>query len=69
MNTKKREDKNLTRTVHVCVSEGFQTWMWKGLTFLLPFLLGGYVSVHYWHESWHSCYNNNLLFIKAHFQH
>lgn len=23
--------------------EGFHTWMWKGLSFLLPFLFGGYV--------------------------
>lgn len=23
--------------------EGFHSWMWKGLTFLLPFLIGGYV--------------------------
>lgn len=23
--------------------EGFHSWMWKGLTFLLPFLLGGYI--------------------------
>eukprot|EP00914_Ancora_sagittata_P000869 GHVO01002294.1.p1 GENE.GHVO01002294.1~~GHVO01002294.1.p1 ORF type:complete len:284 (+),score=11.77 GHVO01002294.1:37-852(+) len=23
--------------------EGFQSWMWKGLTFLLPFLVGGYI--------------------------
>lgn len=24
--------------------EGFSSWMFKGLTFLLPFLIGGYVS-------------------------
>jgi flagellar biosynthesis protein FliQ len=23
--------------------EGFQSWMWKGLTFLLPFLIAGYL--------------------------
>lgn len=23
--------------------EGFHSWMWKGLTFLLPFLFGGYL--------------------------
>lgn len=23
--------------------EGFHTWMWKGLSFLLPFLFGGYI--------------------------
>lgn len=23
--------------------EGFHSWMWKGLTFLLPFLFGGYI--------------------------
>lgn len=23
--------------------EGFHTWMWKGLSFLLPFLFGGYL--------------------------
>lgn len=25
-------------------SEGFQSWMWRGLTFLLPFLFFGHVS-------------------------
>ena len=29
----------------VVLSEGFQSFMWKGLTFVLPFLVGGYVSV------------------------
>lgn len=30
-----------------CVSaEGFQSWMWRGLTFLLPFLFFGHVSVY-----------------------
>ena len=28
----------------VVLSEGFQSFMWKGLTFVLPFLVGGYVS-------------------------
>lgn len=29
----------------LCVSvEGFQSWMWRGLTFLLPFLFFGHVS-------------------------
>lgn len=23
--------------------EGFHSWMWRGLTYLLPFLFGGYV--------------------------
>lgn len=23
--------------------EGFHSWMWKGLSFLLPFLFGGYI--------------------------
>lgn len=32
------ERRNMDITV-----EGFQSWMWKGLTFLLPFLLGGYI--------------------------
>jgi len=27
----------------VLIVEGFQSWMWKGLTFLLPFLIIGYV--------------------------
>lgn len=27
-------------------AEGFQSWMWRGLTFLLPFLFFGQVSVH-----------------------
>lgn len=26
-------------------SEGFQSWMWRGLTFLLPFLFFGHVSL------------------------
>ena len=30
----------------VTVAEGFMSWMWKGLAFLLPFLFFGYVSVH-----------------------
>ena len=30
----------------VIVAEGFMSWMWKGLAFLLPFLFFGYVSVH-----------------------
>lgn len=34
---------------HVCTcalwSEGFQSWMWRGLTFLLPFLFLGHVSL------------------------
>lgn len=25
-------------------AEGFQSWMWRGLTFLLPFLFFGHVS-------------------------
>lgn len=28
------------------LAEGFQSWMWRGLTFLLPFLFFGHVSVH-----------------------
>ncbi|KFV61778.1 Transmembrane protein 120A, partial [Dryobates pubescens] len=27
-----------------CLAEGFQSWMWRGLTFLLPFLFFG----HFW---------------------
>jgi D-alanyl-lipoteichoic acid acyltransferase DltB (MBOAT superfamily) len=27
--------------------EGFHSWMWKGLTFLLPFLFGGYAFQFY----------------------
>lgn len=27
--------------------EGFHSWMWKGLTFLFPFLIGGYVFQFY----------------------
>lgn len=27
-------------------AEGFQSWMWRGLTFLLPFLFFGQVSAH-----------------------
>ena len=30
---------------HSYLTEGFQAWMWRGLTFLLPFLAGGYVSI------------------------
>ena len=26
------------------LAEGFQSWMWKGLTFVLPFLVIAYVS-------------------------
>lgn len=26
------------------VSEGFQSWMFKGLSFIVPFLIAGYVS-------------------------
>jgi D-alanyl-lipoteichoic acid acyltransferase DltB (MBOAT superfamily) len=33
--------------------EGFHSWMWKGLTFLLPFLLGGYV---------YQAYNSYILY-------
>lgn len=33
--------------------EGFHSWMWKGLTFLLPFLLGGYV---------YQAYNSFILY-------
>lgn len=28
----------------LCPAEGFQSWMWRGLTFLLPFLFFGHVS-------------------------
>lgn len=35
----------LKLTVKFSVSaEGFQSWMWRGLTFLLPFLFFGHVS-------------------------
>ncbi|XP_013413304.1 transmembrane protein 120A [Lingula anatina] len=27
--------------------EGFQSWMWKGLSFILPFLFGGYIFQFY----------------------
>ena len=30
--------------------EGFHSWMWKGLSFLLPFLFGGYIFQAY--NSW-----------------
>lgn len=30
--------------MRVCFAEGFQSWMWRGLTFLLPFLFFGHVS-------------------------
>jgi TMPIT-like protein len=33
--------------------EGFHSWMWKGLTFLLPFLFGGYV---------YQAYNSYILY-------
>ena len=25
--------------------EGFQSWMWRGLGFIIPFLIFGYVSI------------------------
>ena len=32
--------------IYLCLfTEGFQKWMWRGLSFLLPFLFGGYVSI------------------------
>ncbi|XP_067686509.1 ion channel TACAN-like [Haliotis asinina] len=34
--------------------EGFMSWMWKGMTFLLPFLFGGYIF---------QLYNSVVLFI------
>lgn len=41
----------LTRFLRIAVqfflSEGFHSWMWRGLGFLLPFLFGGYVSVFF----------------------
>jgi D-alanyl-lipoteichoic acid acyltransferase DltB (MBOAT superfamily) len=37
--------------------EGFHSWMWKGLTFLLPFLLGGYV---------YQAYNSYILYKLSH---
>ena len=53
-----RPDMDLTVVMDRCVTdsrhsltpvlpplpEGFQSWMWRGLTFLLPFLFGGHVS-------------------------
>lgn len=33
--------------VLIVFSEGFSSWMFKGLTFLLPFLVGGYVSFQF----------------------
>lgn len=33
------------RSLTFFFSEGFQSWMWKGLTFLLPFLFFGHVSL------------------------
>lgn len=49
-----------------CVSaEGFQSWMWRGLTFLLPFLFFGHVSLHF------TCISLEIrktLHIKMHFK-
>lgn len=42
-----------------CVSaEGFQSWMWRGLTFLLPFLFFGHVSkynLYHFDTQYESC--------------
>ncbi|XP_035233033.1 ion channel TACAN-like isoform X3 [Stegodyphus dumicola] len=30
-------------TLYTCYTKGFHSWMWKGLSFLLPFLYIGYI--------------------------
>nr|XP_042900358.1 ion channel TACAN isoform X3 [Parasteatoda tepidariorum] len=30
-------------TLYTCYTKGFHSWMWRGLTFLLPFLYFGYI--------------------------
>lgn len=37
---------NMTSDCFSVSAEGFQSWMWRGLTFLLPFLFFGHVSFH-----------------------
>ena len=36
---------------YIFITEGFRSWMFKGLTFLVPFLVIGYVSVNYFRFS------------------
>lgn len=43
-------------------AEGFQSWMWRGLTFLLPFLFFGHVS-----QTSHILVRNLLLYGMTHF--
>lgn len=37
-------DVSMTMSLVILPTEGFQSWMWRGLTFLLPFLFFGHVS-------------------------
>ena len=31
--------------IWLLLAEGFHTWMWRGLGFVIPFLIVGYVSI------------------------
>lgn len=52
---------SLKITLNISVStEGFQSWMWRGLTFLLPFLFFGHVSTFFFFFFLKSCYCTSL---------